>query len=279
MTHCREAVVGDVDNLIRPIQDALQGVVYWHDRQVSDTVGNRRRIDASYVVRGVGLMALPTDAVIEKKRQSVAQEYRRQGYRVTVPERSAALPSFLRDCLPDLIERDDDHVAIEIRHSNMLRGSNDLKELAARVATQPGWRFELVTLGNDGNEADVISRPDWLESMLRTPDLATNPDQAYFHVVYLGQVLEFLVRGVALRNGIRIRDRLPRRIANELVFAGIMEQPILDRLEHALSYRDKLLHERVAPENQKEQVHEMTALSRDIYRQCVSEADENSAEA
>ena len=43
--------IGDVDNLIKPIQDALQGVIYWNDRQVSDTIGNRRRIDASYVVR------------------------------------------------------------------------------------------------------------------------------------------------------------------------------------------------------------------------------------
>jgi hypothetical protein len=37
--------------LIKPIQDALQGVVYWNDRQVSDTIGNRRRIDGSFVVK------------------------------------------------------------------------------------------------------------------------------------------------------------------------------------------------------------------------------------
>jgi len=222
-------------------------------------------------------MVVLTDAVIEKKRRRVAEEYRRQGYRVTLPEGSTAVPPFLRDCRPDLIvERDDDHVVIEIKHSNSLKGSNDLIELAARVATQPGWRFELVALGNDGAEADVISSPDWLESMLRKPDLAANPSQAYFHAIYLGQVLEFLVRGLALRSGIRIHDKVPRRIMNELVFAGIMQQPILDRLEHALSYRDKLLYEPGAPETQMEQVAEMTALCRDIYRECVTEANESS---
>lgn len=190
-----------------------------------------------------------TDAAIEKKRKRVAADYRRQGYRVTWPEGSAALPSFLRDCHPDLIaERDDDHVVIEIKPSNTLRGSNDLQELAAKVATQPGWRFELVALGTAGDEADVISSPGWLERRLSHPDLATDPSHASLRVINLGQVLEFLLRGVAIRNGIRIRDKLPRRIANELAFAGIMEQPTLDRVENALGYRDRLLHDPVAPQ-------------------------------
>lgn len=225
-------------------------------------------------------MVMLTDAVIEKRRRRAAEEYRRQGYRITLPEGGATLPPFLRDSRPDLIaERDDDHVVIEIKYSNSLKGSNDLMELAARVATQPGWRFELVALGSDGEEADVISSPDWLESMLRKADPVANPARAYLHVIYLGEVLEYLIRGVALRNGIRIRDKVPRRIMNELVFAGIMGQPILDRLERALSYRDKLLHERRAPENQMEQVGEMTALCRDIYRECVSEENDGSTEA
>lgn len=68
VTHYCETVIGDVDNLIKPIQDALQGVVYWNDRQVSDTIGNRRQIDASYVVR---YMSMPLARAFSDGRQFV----------------------------------------------------------------------------------------------------------------------------------------------------------------------------------------------------------------
>jgi hypothetical protein len=101
-------------------------------------------------------MGMLSDTVIEKKRRRVAANYRRQGYQVTLPKDPATLPSFLRDCHPDLIaEREDDHVVIEIKPSRALKGSNDLQDLAARVAAQPGWRLER------GN------RP-WIESMPRS---------------------------------------------------------------------------------------------------------------
>jgi hypothetical protein len=214
-------------------------------------------------------MTMPIDTVIEKKRRRVAADYRRRGYRVTRPESGSTVPSFLRDCHPELIaERDDDRVVIEIKRSHKLRGSNDLEELAARVAAEPGWRLELVTLGRDGDEGDIVSRPDWLENMLRRPDLGGDPGQVYLHVVYLGQVLEFLIRGVALLNHIGTRDKPAARIARELVFKGVMGQPTLDRIEMALGYRNSLLHEWAAPEHQVEQVAEMTALCRDIYAEC-----------
>jgi hypothetical protein len=213
---------------------------------------------------------MPTDTVIEKKRRRIAADYRRQGYRVTQPVRDSAMPSFLHDCRPDLIaERDDDHVVIEIKRSDKLRGSNDLEELAARVAAEPGWRLELVTLGTEGDEADVLSQPDWLENMLQRPSLAGGTDQAYFHVVYLAQVLEFLIRGVATVNRIGTRDKSAVRIARELVFKGVMTQPTLDRIEVALDYRNRLLHDRPAPERRVDQVAEMTALCRTIYAECL----------
>jgi hypothetical protein len=68
VTHYCEAVIGDVDNLTKPIQDALQGVVYANDRQVSDTIGNRRRIDASFVVR---YMSMPLAAAFSDGRPFV----------------------------------------------------------------------------------------------------------------------------------------------------------------------------------------------------------------
>ena len=55
VTHYCETAIGDVDNLTKPIQDALQGVIYLNDRQVTDTIGNRRNINASFRVRYISL--------------------------------------------------------------------------------------------------------------------------------------------------------------------------------------------------------------------------------
>ena len=51
VTHYCEFAVGDTDNLIKPVQDALQGVVYVNDRQVKDGLSNRRNIDGRFRVR------------------------------------------------------------------------------------------------------------------------------------------------------------------------------------------------------------------------------------
>jgi Holliday junction resolvase RusA-like endonuclease len=51
VTYYCETIVGDMDNLAKPIQDALQGVVYSNDRQVSDVGGQRREIDGLFRIR------------------------------------------------------------------------------------------------------------------------------------------------------------------------------------------------------------------------------------
>ena len=49
----RDSVLGDVDNLTKPVLDALQGIVYGNDRQVSDVAAGRRDINARFRVRHI----------------------------------------------------------------------------------------------------------------------------------------------------------------------------------------------------------------------------------
>ena len=51
ITHYSERPLADRDNLIKPIQDALQGVVYPNDRMVKDISGNWRNIDGHFRLR------------------------------------------------------------------------------------------------------------------------------------------------------------------------------------------------------------------------------------
>lgn len=48
----------DVDNIIKPIQDALIGVVYVDDSQVVQAQCSRTRIDGSFTIRGASSVLL-----------------------------------------------------------------------------------------------------------------------------------------------------------------------------------------------------------------------------
>ena len=43
----------DNDNLLKPIQDALNGLVYDDDRQITDTVIRKTTIDGQFMLRGI----------------------------------------------------------------------------------------------------------------------------------------------------------------------------------------------------------------------------------
>lgn len=48
----------DNDNLIKPIQDSLQGLIYRDDRQIVDTQIRKTDINGAFRVRGVSLLVL-----------------------------------------------------------------------------------------------------------------------------------------------------------------------------------------------------------------------------
>ena len=81
------------------------------------------------------------------KRTAVARQYRREGYRVAVPDRGDPVPSFLDGTTPDLVaERDDDRVAVMVKRADRIAGSNELVTLAERIEGRLGWRFELISV-------------------------------------------------------------------------------------------------------------------------------------
>ncbi len=55
VTHYSERRIVDRDNLVKPIQDALQSIVYMNDRQVKDSTSNWRNINGAFIIRFVSL--------------------------------------------------------------------------------------------------------------------------------------------------------------------------------------------------------------------------------
>ena len=58
ITYYYEGDAPDVDNIIKPIQDALIGVIYVDDQQIADTRSRKRDINSSYKIRNVSVCLL-----------------------------------------------------------------------------------------------------------------------------------------------------------------------------------------------------------------------------
>ncbi|MEM6628269.1 MAG: RusA family crossover junction endodeoxyribonuclease [Bacteroidota bacterium] len=52
VTYYYDGASPDVDNIIKPIQDALVGIVYEDDDQVQETSARKRDLDGAYRIRG-----------------------------------------------------------------------------------------------------------------------------------------------------------------------------------------------------------------------------------
>lgn len=53
LTYFHESAPLDVDNMIKPIQDALNGIVYVDDKQVAQVVSGRSDLSGTFRVRGL----------------------------------------------------------------------------------------------------------------------------------------------------------------------------------------------------------------------------------
>jgi Holliday junction resolvase RusA-like endonuclease len=50
ITYFYEGVPADVDNIVKPILDALKGIAFSDDRQISDLVSQRRPLAGPYII-------------------------------------------------------------------------------------------------------------------------------------------------------------------------------------------------------------------------------------
>jgi len=53
VTNFYEIAAPDVDNIVKPIQDALKGLVYADDNQITDCHTRKRKIDGAFKVKGL----------------------------------------------------------------------------------------------------------------------------------------------------------------------------------------------------------------------------------
>lgn len=216
-------------------------------------------------------MSTMADAAERRKLRSIARRYERDGYRVTLPERGGDLPAFLQGFTPDLIaESEGDRVVIEIKRSDAVPGSNELRDLAERVSGEPGWRFELVTLPPVERVAvPTVERMEVIAGRARRAMSAGLNDVAY---AYAWMAVEELLDALALQHGLSVAKMAIGQAVRELVFRGIIPREALDAVEQARAVRDHLVHAEREILPSDAEIEGLLALGRGLRSEMVTAA-------
>jgi REase_AHJR-like len=155
-----------------------------------------------------------------KTRRNAARKYRKLGYSAAELPAAGDMPAFLHRFAPDLVATsEDDKVVLEIKRAADLKGSNEIKELAAVIDRQAGWRFELIALAASPGDI-VVPRQAKLERLMARGLALQEAGSGEVAVIFLVSVLEELDPGRRLaarpqsipgvHEGISTRTRIPR---------------------------------------------------------------------
>lgn len=178
----------------------------------------------------------------------IAEDYRADGYEVTVHPRDADLPEFLRRRSIDLVARKaNDNVVVAVSTRKDLRESPELTCLAGEVNSRPGWRFDLVvTNGGPWSDAVTEDSHELDESQVRelsdTAERLLDRGELAAACLLAWSGVEASLRALARRAEIALEKNDPQYVLNALVTEGVIDRSDYQSLHAALRARNAVAH-------------------------------------
>ncbi len=188
-----------------------------------------------------------TNHISEKRLQSIAQEYRDQGYSVLTAPHQVDLPPFLQDFHIDLIaDNGDEKVVVEIRTTEALRQDATLSRLADVVNEKLGWRLDLIVTGPRNGAKSQATGPLLNQSQMldRLNLVTTLTDRQQYDaaLLLLWSAAESILRSIAKQEKVRLQSEPPAYIVKQLYSLGLLDKEDYDALEDAVPLRNAIVH-------------------------------------
>ncbi|WP_409567658.1 hypothetical protein [Rugamonas sp. DEMB1] len=270
-----DSAPADIDNIIKPIQDALVGLVFEDDFLVSDVDSHRRfladPIDVTslppLLQAGVAkgeecvyvricdaqqpeelLMTISTQTLRDRKMDALAATYAKEGYLVLKEPAAGELPFDLNGYRPDLIaKKDDGGLIIEVR-AGALPGSVDrVQYLAQEISKHPGWRFLLATVA-DADPSIVPTTADDLPTWRQLADKLTQARALAGNgavepaLLYLWGIFEAALRKRAIAENIPVERLPPAMLLNHMYSQGEVSIAQHDLFREFMTIRNRMAH-------------------------------------
>jgi hypothetical protein len=179
----------------------------------------------------------------------VAEQYRFEGYEVTLRPQSVQLPAFAAGFHPDMLAvKDGVKVLVQVKKDqDELRKDPDTARLAEVMNAQPGWRFDLVVLNKDTEPERVV-----LEAHEPSEEVLTHHLDAVERTARAGDTvaafirawasLEAAMRRAARNAGLDIARLSPQYLLGTLYSNGLLERSEYDELSNYLQLRNTVVH-------------------------------------
>lgn len=194
----------------------------------------------------------------------VAREYEERGYRVWRMPTDEQLPEFLCGTQPDLIAvADDDRVVLEVKTSKTMNQEPRLTDIAEKVGSIEGWRFELVVTNprvkSELEEDDEVL--DTWEISARLDDAQKLLDAGHYPAAFFmaWTAWEARLRQIVAASGKRIYSLSPLGLIKTAFSLGHLDREQYEFTERLCEWRNKLIHgyrsEQVSPKQIRKLIH------------------------
>lgn len=188
----------------------------------------------------------------ESRIKQIANEYRQNGYRVTIQPSLNELPSFLSHYQPDIIAKGtDESVIIEVKsHSNLYRASQ-VPRIAEIVEVQPGWRFELVMVNPKGNtlissESRLPNVEELSRRLTKAKRLVSRGDyEAAISTAW--SAAEGLLRLIGKDENIILDRQSSSYVIKKVYSLGLIDNASYQELSNVYKMRNSVIHGFIEP--------------------------------
>jgi Holliday junction resolvase-like predicted endonuclease len=184
----------------------------------------------------------------------VAEQYRAEGYRVLVHPGAGDLPPFAEGHNVDLVaQNDDEKVLVQVKaRRGDLRDAPDALQLAERVSSQPGWRFDVVVLNLGGPAYTVVPEAaeppaETIEQSLAHAERMSRAGELQVSCVLSWAALEAAMRHAARAAGIEVTNAASPYLLRALYAEGLLQREEFDHLNDTMKIRNALVHGMVVP--------------------------------
>ncbi len=190
------------------------------------------------------------ETIIPSERQRVqdlAKEYRSKGYEVIEQPLLEQLPDFLSDYRPDLlIRRGTEAIVVEVKSRSSLTKSPQIRDLARVLQTKPGWKFELVMVGeeedlNTPEGSHPFAREDAHHRLEAVEKLLEAGSSEAALLLGWGAV-EATVRLLAVDEGVELDRLAPSYLLKQAATNGVISREDYNFLMRVMKYRNALAH-------------------------------------
>ncbi|MEG3436274.1 hypothetical protein V0288_04010 [Pannus brasiliensis CCIBt3594] len=192
-------------------------------------------------------MAIVTEKQHGEQLLKVANDYKAKGFEVIFQPQTEDLPDFMKNYRPDLLaRRGEESVIVEVKSRSSLDSATAqyLSSLSREIKKHPGWTFQLVMINPekiDNNSEAVYSwkLAEIEKKFANARQLIQYPEAA---ILYLWSLIEALLRLLAEKEEVSIREVNPSYLIKKLTVEGVIDRNEYQMLTNAFSLRNALAH-------------------------------------